>query len=87
MTFSEYADKYPAKGRVYMQTASYFEMTEWALPRVPQEELEDVIKELDKMPSGEKIKKFVRGGMWRNFMTKYPEANNMHKKMLYVSDK
>lgn len=25
------------------------------------------------------------GGMWENFMLKYPEANNMHKKMLYVS--
>ena len=25
------------------------------------------------------------GGMWENFLVKYPEANNMHKKMLYVS--
>ncbi len=27
------------------------------------------------------------GGMWENFLVKYPEANNMHKKMLYVSKK
>lgn len=27
------------------------------------------------------------GGYFRNFLVKYPEANNMHKKMLYVSDK
>ena len=27
------------------------------------------------------------GGFWRNFLTKYPEANNLHKKMLLVSKK
>jgi alpha-amylase len=26
------------------------------------------------------------GGYFRNFLVKYPESNNMHKKMLYVSD-
>lgn len=30
---------------------------------------------------------FLRGGFWRYFLTKYPESNNMHKKMLYVRDK
>ena len=28
---------------------------------------------------------FVRGGHWRGFLAKYPEANLMHKKMLAVS--
>ncbi len=27
------------------------------------------------------------GGFFRNFLIKYPEANNLHKKMLYVSNK
>jgi alpha-amylase len=27
------------------------------------------------------------GGPWKNFLSKYPEANQMHKKMCYVSDK
>jgi 4-alpha-glucanotransferase len=27
------------------------------------------------------------GGFWRNFLTKYPESNNIHKKMLLVSEK
>ncbi|MBI3293083.1 MAG: DUF1926 domain-containing protein, partial [Elusimicrobia bacterium] len=26
------------------------------------------------------------GGIWRNFLTKYPEGNNLHKKMLRVSN-
>src|SRR5690606_31275607 len=31
--------------------------------------------------------RFLHGGYWRNFLVKYPEANQIHKKMLYVSDK
>ncbi len=27
------------------------------------------------------------GGHWRNYFVKYPESNNLHKKMLYVSSK
>ncbi len=30
---------------------------------------------------------FVRGGFWRNFLAKYPEANWMHKRMLSISQK
>jgi hypothetical protein len=30
-------------------------------------------------------KPFLRGGIWRNFMSRYPEANWMHKRMLEVS--
>jgi hypothetical protein len=28
---------------------------------------------------------FLRGGIWRNFLTRYPEANWMHKRMLALS--
>ncbi len=30
---------------------------------------------------------FVRGAMWQSFLAKYPEANQIHKKMLYVSSR
>jgi hypothetical protein len=30
-------------------------------------------------------KPFLRGGIWRNFMSRYPEANWMHKRMLGAS--
>jgi len=30
---------------------------------------------------------FLKGGFWRYFLVKYPESNNMHKKMLYVREK
>jgi hypothetical protein len=57
-------------------------MMEWALParqiNVYGQKLKDV-------PS--QYTQFLRGGFWRNFLVKYPEANNIHKKMLYVSEK
>jgi alpha-amylase len=30
---------------------------------------------------------FVRGGYWRNFLVKYPESNNIHKKMIRLSER
>ncbi|MBN1551485.1 DUF1926 domain-containing protein, partial [bacterium] len=35
----------------------------------------------------DQYKVYVRGGFWRNFLAKYPESNNMHKKSLLVSEK
>jgi hypothetical protein len=32
-------------------------------------------------------KPFLRGGIWRNFMSRYPEANWMHKRMLGLSQR
>ena len=30
---------------------------------------------------------FFRGGIWQSFLAKYPEAEHLHKKMVWVSDK
>lgn len=73
-------------GRVYLPTASYSEMLQWALPAdsvVAFEEFERKLKENDLYDT---YSRFVRGGHWRGFLAKYPEANLMHKKMLAVSD-
>ncbi|KPK99517.1 MAG: hypothetical protein AMJ91_07525 [candidate division Zixibacteria bacterium SM23_73_3] len=77
----------PPKGRVYLPTASYHEMMQWALPApasTEYEEFEHILKEQNLF---ERFGLFVRGGFWRNFLAKYPEANNMHKKMLKLSQK
>ena len=42
-TFSEYLDNHPAQGRVYLPTASYFEMLEWALPTESAKKLERIM--------------------------------------------
>src|SRR5262249_56422852 len=33
------------------------------------------------------VKPFIRGGFWRNFQVKYPEANEMYSRMLQVSNR
>ena len=87
MTFSEYMEKYPAKGRVYLPAASYFEMMEWSLLTKAGKAFDEISRELKDSGRLEKYKRFFKGGFWRNFFVKYPESNNMHKKMLLVSKK
>ncbi len=87
MTYSEFIKVQLPKGRIYLPTASYFEMGEWTLPQKTQEIFEDILKEFEHNPNKEKYLQFMRGGYWKNFLTKYSESNNMHKKMLFVSDK
>jgi len=85
--FSEAMEKLPPKGRVYLPTASYMEMTEWALPAKAIEKYEKVVEHFKAYNLWNEYNVFVRGGFWRNFLAKYPETNNMHKKMLAVSKK
>lgn len=85
--FREALETVPALGRVYLPTASYTEMNEWALPAkaiMKYEEFNEKLKESEML---EEYGVFVRGGFWRNFLAKYPETNNMHKKMLRISSK
>jgi len=72
-------------GRIYLPTASYREMMEWAMPAQAILEYDKFEETLHEQNLHERYKVFVRGGFWRNFMVKYPESNNMHKKMLRLS--
>ena len=86
ITPGEYAEKFPALGRIYLPTASYDEMTEWALPAKLSGEIIHLKHRLE--DEGRKdVLRFIKGGFWRYFMVKYPEINTMHKKMLLVSEK
>jgi alpha-amylase len=75
----------PPAGRVYLPTASYDEMEEWALPVPGGAEYADARRRLEE--AGDPALRFLRGGFWRQFLVKYPEVNTMHKKMLRVSEK
>jgi alpha-amylase len=82
----EYITHYPALGRIYLPNASYDEMTEWALP--PQQSAEMIaLKRRLQDEHRDDILRYLKGGLWRSFMSKYPEVNSMHKKMLLVSEK
>jgi len=81
----EYARTYPALGRIYIPTSSYIEMTEWALPPQKSNTFGKLLHLLEQEKQDELVQ-FMRGGFWRNFLVRYPEVNNQHKKMLRVHD-
>ncbi|TFG15829.1 MAG: DUF1925 domain-containing protein [Promethearchaeota archaeon] len=87
MTLSEYMQKHPARGLVYIPTASYDKMEEWVLPTEIRKSFKIIRKKLKDDPKSQKEYQFLKGGFWRYFLVKYPESNNMHKKMLYVREK
>jgi alpha-amylase len=84
-TVSDYIASHAPLGRVYLPTASYAEMMEWALPSAASAELRACLEETEKMPFGKRLQRFLRGGMWRNFLSKYPESNQIQKIMFSLS--
>ncbi|MGZ5515001.1 MAG: alpha-amylase/4-alpha-glucanotransferase domain-containing protein [Candidatus Aminicenantales bacterium] len=80
MSFAEYLDGHPPSGRVYLPPASYEEMMEWVLEPDEQAAFQRL-----KADAGPEARRFLRGGFFRDFCRKYPEANHLHKRMIMVS--
>ena len=74
-------------GRIYLPTASYSEMMQWSLFPEAFKAYIDFEHYLTSNGLYEDVHVFVKGGFWRNFMAKYSEVDNMHKKMLAISDR
>ncbi|MFX1394463.1 MAG: alpha-amylase/4-alpha-glucanotransferase domain-containing protein [Promethearchaeota archaeon] len=87
ITLSEYMQQYPAKSLLYIPTASYDKMEEWVLPTLIRKKFEKIRQYMKKYKTWQEAYQFLSGGFWRYFLVKYPESNNMHKKMLYVREK
>lgn len=83
--FSEVLQSVRPVGRIYLPDSSYKEMTHWVLPSEAFRRYEELSEKMDADESLKKYQQFVKGGFWRNFFVKYPEANTLHKKMLRVS--
>lgn len=75
----------PPLGRVYLPTGSYFEMSEWTLPAVLSAQFAEVVEHFKDSGEFGQLQPFLKGGFWRNFLTKYDESNWMHKRMLFAS--
>jgi alpha-amylase len=84
-TFADVLDTVPASGRVYLPTASYREMGEWALPAPAAEALERARHDLGPLAGGAEWAALLRGGFWRGFLVKYPEVATTYWKMLRLS--
>lgn len=84
-TLSEYFKSHPPQGHIYLPTLAYEEMMEWALPADAVAQFAALKEKLNELGLREKSRAFLHGGYWNNFLSKYPESNQMHKKMLLVS--
>ncbi len=84
MTLGEYVAQAPIRGKVYLPSCSYIEMGEWALPPVQAARFGGLLHDFrsGKFPEA---KPFTQGGHFRGFLRKYEEANQLHKRMLWVS--
>jgi 4-alpha-glucanotransferase len=87
VTFQEALQRLQPLGMAYLPTASYREMTEWALPTAAIHRQEEFNKWLKGHRLPADFQSLVAGGFWRNFLAKYPESNAMHKHMLRCSDR
>jgi alpha-amylase len=86
-TFSEFHAAQRTRGVVYLPTTSYIEMNEWTLPAPAAAEFAGLMQQEKAAGRFERNKPWVRGGIWRNFFSRYPESNWMHKRMLGLSQR
>jgi alpha-amylase/alpha-mannosidase (GH57 family) len=84
MPLGAYAIREKPLGRIYLSCSSYMEMDEWSLPTEAMGEYGKVVERLKELPEGEKIRRFIKGGFWRNFFAKYPESNDLHKRVFHL---
>lgn len=78
----EYLATHAPLGRAGLPAASYTEMMEWVLPTPARQQFHALESEFASRPD---VTRFLRGGIWRGFLTKYSEVNLLHKKALSSS--
>lgn len=85
--YHDYHAREKTKGIVYLPTTSYIEMNEWTLPAETARAYETLVNQSKAAGWYEQKKAFLRGGIWKNFLSRYPESNWMHKRMLDLSER
>ena len=83
--YRDYHSTEKTRGVVYLPTTSYIEMNEWTLPAGPARAYATLVSQSKSLGWYESHKAFLRGGIWKNFFSRYPESNWMHKRMLSLS--
>ena len=84
-TYADFHARHATRGIVYLPTTSYSEMNEWTLPMPAAGIYSQLLADEKAAGHGDRHRPFIRGGIWRNFLSRYPEANWMHKRMQALS--
>ena len=85
--FADFRSAVATRGPIYLPTTSYTEMNEWTLPPRRAAAYAELVKREKDHGRYERDKAFLRGGIWKNFLSRYPESNWMHKRMLALSER
>ena len=83
--YRDFESRQRPRGVVYLPATSYIEMNEWTLDADRADVFAELVKREKDHQRFEQTKPFLRGGIWRNFISRYAESNWMHKRMLEVS--
>lgn len=83
--YGDFHNSHESHGIVYLPTTSYSEMNEWTLPMPAARTYANFLAQEKAAGRSDLHRPFLRGGIWRNFLTRYPEANWMHKRMQKLS--
>ncbi len=86
-TYADYHARHDTRGVVYLPTTSYIEMNEWTLPAGSARIYHGLVEQEKSAGRFDAARPYLRGGIWRNFFSRYPESNWMHKRMLDVSSR
>ncbi len=86
-TLQKSLDESRPQGKVWLAEASYREMTEWVLPVGSQLRYHELVHSLEKDDRWPGLQSFIRGGFWRNYRLRYPEADEMYARMMLVSNR
>jgi len=85
--YSQYIKENTPNGLAYLSNVSYYEMGEWSLRERDSLKLRDIKKIVEDRFGDIDSQKFVKGGIWKNFLIKYQEANHIHKRVLSCSNR
>jgi len=85
MLYRDFEKQQRTRGVVYLPATSYIEMNEWTLDANRADAFAALVKQEKDQNRYDSSKPFLRGGIWRNFISRYAESNWMHKRMLQVS--
>ena len=84
---SEVVAEVPPGGTIWLPECSYREMTEWALPPDDADACRRARRVVSEREDLAGAARFLRGGSWRNFRHRYPEAMEMYARMMAVSNR
>lgn len=85
MHYKEYFESERTRGLAYLPNVSYYEMGGWSLRADDAITLETLKQEMGAERYEKEGVKFLKGGIWKNFLVKYEESNRIHKRVLELS--